>query len=77
VNERWLEEVQGEHRDVLLFAVRSGEVLVLAIEELAVGAVPGLDDLEAFVNFAAQPGIGEVLADEIVRVALPSSSSAW
>jgi hypothetical protein len=56
--------VQGEHRDFLLFAVGAGEVLVLAVEELAVGAVPGLDDLEAFVDLAAQAGICEVFGDE-------------
>jgi hypothetical protein len=52
------------HRDLLLFAVGAGEVPVLAVVEFAVGALPGLDDLEAFVDLAAQRGIGEVLADE-------------
>jgi hypothetical protein len=56
--------MQREHRDFLLFAVGAGEVLVLAVEQFAVGAVPGLDDLEAFVDLTTQRGISEVFADE-------------
>jgi hypothetical protein len=56
--------MQGEHRDFLLFAVGPREVAVLAVEQFGVGAVPGLDDLQAFVDLAAQRLAGEVLADE-------------
>jgi hypothetical protein len=48
----------------LVFAVGAGEFAVLAVEDDGVGAVPVLDDLQAVVDFAAQLGAGEVVADE-------------
>src|SRR5579885_1246220 len=60
----YLQEVQGEHGDLLVFPVGAGEFAFLAVEQDGVGRVPVLDDLEAFVDFAAQGGVGEVVADE-------------
>ncbi|GED90670.1 hypothetical protein TNCT6_77550 [Streptomyces sp. 6-11-2] len=44
--------------------VGPGQVAVLAVEQVVVGGVPVLHDLEAVVDLAAQVGIGEVVADE-------------
>jgi hypothetical protein len=59
-----LEQVQGEHGDLLRFAVRAGQFGLAAIVNGDVGGVPLLDDLEPFVDLAAQVGVGEVVGDE-------------
>jgi len=64
MHERGLQEVQGEHRGFLVFAVGAGELAVFAVEDDGVGAVPVLDDLEAVVDLASEVGVGEVVADE-------------
>jgi hypothetical protein len=67
VDERELEQVQGEHGDLGVLAIGAGEVAVLAVEDDGVTRVPVLDDLQAAVDLAAQLGCGEVVAGEDIR----------
>ena len=46
------------------FPVGAVEFGVAAAEDCRVGGVPLLDDLEAFVDFAAQVRMGEVVGDK-------------
>ncbi len=57
-------QVQGQHGGLLGLFVGAGQVAVLAVEQVVVGGVPVLYDLEAVVVLAAQVGVGEVVADE-------------
>ena len=52
-HQRGLQQMHREHRDFLAFAIGAGEFGVLAVEDCAVGAIPVLDDLQAFVDFTA------------------------
>ena len=57
-NDRGLQQVQREHRDLGVLAVGAGEVGVPAVEDHAVGVVPVLDDPRAGVDVAPQRGLG-------------------
>jgi hypothetical protein len=64
VDQRGLQEVEGQHGHLLVLLVRPGQVALLAVEDDAVGAVPVLHHLEAAVHLLAQLGGGEVVAEE-------------
>ncbi len=49
VDEGGLEQVQCEDGDFLVGFVGAGKLTTLTVEDNLVGAVPGLDDLSAFV----------------------------
>jgi hypothetical protein len=53
VHEARLEQVQGEDRDLLVLDAVRGDLAALAEEDEAVGAVPALDNIQAFVDLAA------------------------
>lgn len=59
-----LQQVQGEHGDLGVFAVRPGEVAVLAVEDHRVAGVPVLHHLVPAMDLAAQFGRGEVVTGE-------------
>ena len=59
-----LEEVEGEHGDLGVLAVVPGEDALASVEDLVVGGVPVLHDLQAGVDLAAELLIGEVAAGE-------------
>lgn len=59
-----LEQVRSEHGHPLGLLVGAGQVAVLAVEQVVVGGVPVLHDLEPVVDLAPQVGVGEVVADE-------------
>jgi len=50
VDEARLQQVQGEDRDLLVLDAVRGDLAALAEEDEAVGAVPALDDIQAFVD---------------------------
>lgn len=64
-----LEEMEGEHRDLLALLVLAGQFAVLAVEQVAVRAVPVLDDMQAFADLPAQVDTGKAETDS------PSSST--
>lgn len=64
MHQRRLEQVQGEHGDLLGLLVGAGQIAVLAVEQVVVGGVPALHDLEPVVDLAAQVRVGEVVTDE-------------
>jgi hypothetical protein len=68
VDQGRLEEVEGEHRDLLALLVLAGQFAVLAVEQVVVRAVPVLDDLQALADLPAQVGVGEVVADSVESV---------
>ena len=55
--------MQGQHRDLLGLAVRAGQLALPAVVDGDVHAVPLFDDLEPFVDLAAQVGVGQVVGD--------------
>ncbi|OMI36915.1 epimerase [Streptomyces sparsogenes DSM 40356] len=66
----------GGHGDLLGLLVGAGQVAVLAVEQVVVGGVPGLHDLEAVVDLAAQVGVGEVVTEERRTHRPPGSSGS-
>jgi hypothetical protein len=54
VDERCLQDVQGEHPELLLVAAVGGELAALAVEDHGVDAVPRLDQGQAFVDLTLQ-----------------------
>jgi hypothetical protein len=64
VGQGGLEQMQGEHADLLALLVRAGQVAVLAVEEGLVGRVPVLDHLQALADLLAHLGVGQVVVDE-------------
>ncbi len=56
--------VQGEHADLLAVAVSAGELAALPVEDVAVGRVPVLDDLESLMHLAARVGRRQVVAQK-------------
>jgi hypothetical protein len=52
VDQSGLEDVQGEHPELLLVAAVAGEFAALAVEDHGVDAVPRFDQVQAFVDFA-------------------------
>jgi len=52
-----LEDVEGEHPELLLIAAVAGEFAALAVEDHGVDAVPRLDQVQAFVDFALQVAV--------------------
>lgn len=55
-----LEQVEGEHGHLDVFAVGSGQDAFPAVEDLVVGAVPVLHDLQAAVDLPAESLVGEI-----------------
>ncbi len=53
VDERRLKEVQSQHRNLLVLAVRARQLAVLPEEQVGIRGVPVLDDLEALVDLPA------------------------
>jgi hypothetical protein len=52
-----LEDVEGEHPELLLIAAVAGEFAALAVEDHGVDAVPRLDQVRVFVDFALQVAV--------------------
>jgi hypothetical protein len=63
-NQRGLQEVQGEHGHFGVLAVSAGDGSFPPVENLVVGAVRVLDDLQTAGDLAAQGLVGEVVARE-------------
>ncbi|MDG4789201.1 tetratricopeptide repeat protein [Micromonospora sp. WMMD1102] len=59
-----LQQVQGEHGDLLGLAVGAGQLGLAAVVDGQVRRLPLLDDLQPFVDLAAQGRVGEVVGDE-------------
>lgn len=64
VDQSGLQQVQGQHRDLLALPVGAGQVPVLAVEQVVVGGVPVLHHLQALVDLPPQLRVGQVVADE-------------
>jgi len=54
--------VEGEHGDLGVLAVGAGEDAFPAVEDLVVGAVPVLDDLQPAADLPPEFLVGEVVA---------------
>ena len=59
-----LEEVQRQHADLVILAPVARELAAACEEDEVVGTVPLLDDVEPFLNFAAQALAVQVAAEE-------------
>jgi len=59
-----LEQVEGQHGDLLVLTVSPGQLACLAVAEDRVGAVPVLHHLEAFVDLPPQAGQAQVVGHE-------------
>ena len=57
VDERGLEDVQGEHPELLLVAAVGRELAALAEEDDVVDAVPAFDDVQAGVDLALEVAV--------------------
>jgi len=64
VGDRGLDQVQRQRGDLDVLFVITGELAGLAVEDVFVGAVPVLHDVEAFVDLSAQFLAGQVVTDE-------------
>jgi len=64
VDERVLEEMQGEGRQCLVFPPIRGDIPAFAKEDEIIGAVPILHDIEAFVNLPAEFAEPEIAAEK-------------
>ena len=64
VDECCLEEVEAEDGGFLVVVAVGGDVAVFAVVDEPVRGVPVLDDVEAFVDLAAELEGGEVVAHE-------------
>jgi hypothetical protein len=62
VDQGGLEDVQGEHPELLLVAAVGRELAAFAVEDHAVDAVPRLDQVQALFDLALQVAIAEVAA---------------
>jgi hypothetical protein len=60
VDERGLEDVQGEHPEFWLVAAVGRELAALAVRDHAVDAVPRLDQVQALFDLALQVAVAEV-----------------
>src|SRR5260370_25179175 len=49
-----LQQVKRQHSELLVLQVVGSDLTAFAVEDEAVGSVPCLDDVEAFLDFAAQ-----------------------
>jgi hypothetical protein len=68
-----LEEVQGEHGDLLVLAVGAGQLAGLAVAEDRIRAVPVLDYLEAFVDLPSERDQAQVVG-HLLQLAGASSA---
>ena len=59
-----LEQVQRQHADLVVLAAVAGQLAAAGEEHEVVGAVPLLDDVQPFVDLAAQPLAVQVAAQE-------------
>lgn len=64
VDQGGLEDSQAQHGQFLLVAAVGGDVAAFAEEDDRVGAVPGLDDVKAFVDLALQVAVAQVAGQE-------------
>ena len=64
VDDRSLEDVEGDHAEFLLVAPVGGELAALAVEDHRVDPVPGLDDVEALLDFTLEVAVAQVSAHE-------------
>jgi hypothetical protein len=54
VDKAYLQQVKRQHSELLVLQVVGSDLTAFAVEDEAVGPVPGLDDVEAFLDFAPQ-----------------------
>jgi hypothetical protein len=59
-----LQEMECEHGDLGVLAVGADEDALAAVEDLVVGGVPVLDDVQSAVDLAAEMLISEIVAGE-------------
>jgi hypothetical protein len=64
VDQRILEEMQGEDRQFLVFPPIRGDIPAFAKEDEIIGAIPIFHDIEAFVNLAAEFAEPEIAAEK-------------
>jgi hypothetical protein len=64
VDQRVLEEMQGEDRQFLVFPPIRGDIPAFAKEDEIIGAVPILHHIEPFVNLAAEFAESEIAAEK-------------
>ena len=64
VDQRSLQDPQGQYEELLLVAAVGLDVAALAVGEDAVRAVLGLDDVQAFLDLALQVAQAQVARDE-------------
>jgi hypothetical protein len=49
-----LQQVKRQHSELLVLRVVSSDLTAFTVEDEAVGPVPSLDDVDAFLDFAPQ-----------------------
>ena len=54
VDDRGLEDMEGDHAEILLVAPVGGELAALTEEDHRVDPVPGLDDVEALFDLTLE-----------------------
>ena len=64
VDERNLEEMEGEHSDFLVFQAVGSQLTAFAIEDEVVGTVPVFDYLKSIINFSSEGFLLEILAEK-------------
>ena len=64
VDQAYLQQVQREHAEFHVLLAVARHLAALAEEDEAVGAVPVLDDIQAFLDFPAQLDKLQITAEE-------------
>jgi hypothetical protein len=64
IDERDLEEMEGQHSDFLVFQAVGGHLTAFAIEDEIVGTVPVFDHLKPVINFPSEGFLLEILAEK-------------
>ena len=64
VDQAGLQQVKRVHRDLLVLQPIAGHLATFTKEDEVVGAVPGFDNVQPLVDFAAQRRLAEVAAEE-------------
>ena len=64
IDERDLEEMEGQHSDFLVFQAVGGHLTAFAIEDEIVGTVPVCDHLKSVIHFSSEGFLLEILAEK-------------
>jgi len=65
IADRCLQQVQRESGHLHALSVVAGQLSCLAVEDVFVGAVPVLDDVQSLLDLGAQVEVREVVADYV------------